>query len=104
MFVDCSGTIISITIKVKDLKMLCSGMIRNAICLRLQRGWSKLIRILLVSKIFIDGKRKEHGKFIMNSFLTQTLHGTGIVSAKQIQLAAYLAQKTKTRQESQSVR
>ena len=40
MFVDCSGIIISITVKGKDLKMLCSGMIRNAMCLRLQRGWS----------------------------------------------------------------
>ena len=43
-------------------------MIRNAMCLRFQRGWLKLIRILLVSKIFIDEKRKGLGKFIMNSF------------------------------------
>ena len=54
--------------KGKDLKMLCSGMIRNAMCLRLQRRWSKLISILLLSKIFIDEKRKELGKFIMNNF------------------------------------
>ena len=68
MFVDCSGIIISITVKGKDLKMLCSGKFRNAMCLRLQRGWSKLIRVLLVSKTFIDEKRKVLGKFIMNSF------------------------------------
>ena len=35
--------------KVKDLEILPRGMIRNVICLSLQRGWSKLIRILLVS-------------------------------------------------------
>ena len=39
MFVDCSGIIISITVKGKDLKMLYSGKIRNAMCLGLQRGW-----------------------------------------------------------------
>ena len=33
-------------------------MIRNAMCLRLQRVWSKVIRILLVSKTFIDEKRR----------------------------------------------
>ena len=33
----------------KDLEMLCSRMNRNVICLRLQRRWSKLIRLLLVS-------------------------------------------------------
>ena len=45
--------------KGKDLKTLYSEMITNAMCLRLQRGWSKLIKILLLSKIFIDEKRKE---------------------------------------------
>ena len=35
--------------ETKDLEMLCSRMIRNVICLRLQRRWSKLISLLLVS-------------------------------------------------------
>ena len=43
-------------------------MIRNAMFLRLQRGWSKLIRILLVSKIIIDEERKELGNVVMRSF------------------------------------
>ena len=54
--------------KGKDLKTQCSGMIRNAMFLRLQRGWSKLIRILLVSKIIIDEERKELGNVVMRSF------------------------------------
>ena len=39
-----------------------------------------------MSKIFIDeeNKRKELGKYIMKSFWTQSLHGTGIVCPKQI--------------------
>ena len=49
--------------------MLCSGMIRNAICLRLQRGWSKLIRILLVSKIFIDEEKKKAWKIYQEKLL-----------------------------------
>ena len=32
----------------KDLETLGSVLIRNVKCLRLQRGWSNLIRILLV--------------------------------------------------------
>lgn len=35
--------------ETKDLEMLYSRMIRNVICLRLQRRWSKLISSLLVS-------------------------------------------------------
>ena len=42
--------------------MLCSGMIGNAICLRFQRGGSKLIRILIVSKIIIDEEKKRAWK------------------------------------------
>ena len=58
---------------------------------------AKLIRILLVSKIFVDEeKKKELGKFIMKSFWIQSLHGTGIICPKQIQLSAYLAELTKT--------
>ena len=30
---------------MKYSETLCSGMIRNAMCLRFRRGWSKLIRI-----------------------------------------------------------
>ena len=44
-------------------------MIRNAICLRLQRGWSKLIRILLVSKIFIDEEKKKAWKIYQEKLL-----------------------------------
>ena len=33
-------------------------MIGNAVCLRLQRGWSKLIRVLMVSKVVIDEEKK----------------------------------------------
>ena len=87
--------------KGKDLETLCSGMIRNAMCLRLQRGWSKLIRILLVSiawEIVIEycqqvmKKIKELGKVIMRSFWTQCLHGTGIVCLREIQSPAYVVQ------------
>ena len=39
---------LSVKLKSKDFKM-CRGMIKNVMCLRLQRGWSKLIRKLLVS-------------------------------------------------------
>ena len=35
--------------KGKDLERFCGGMIRNLICLRLQRRQSKLVRILYVS-------------------------------------------------------
>ena len=35
--------------KGKDLETLFSEMIRNGPCLRLKRGWPKLIKILLVS-------------------------------------------------------
>ena len=49
--------------------MLCSGMIRNAMCLRLQRGWSKLIRILLVSKIFIDEEKEKAWKIYQEKLL-----------------------------------
>ena len=42
--------------------MLRSGMVRNAMGLRLQRGWSKLIRILIVSKIIIDEEKKRAWK------------------------------------------
>ena len=42
--------------------MLCSGIIGNAMCLRLQRGGSKLIRILIVSKIIIDEEKKRAWK------------------------------------------
>ena len=49
--------------------MSCSGMIRNAICLRLQRGWSKLISILLVSKIFIDKEKKKAWKIYQEKLL-----------------------------------
>ena len=34
--------------KGKNLETLYEGMIRNVMCLRLQRGWSKLVSILLV--------------------------------------------------------
>ena len=44
-------------------------MIRNAMCLRLQRGWSKLIRILLVSKIFIDEEKKKAWKIYQEKLL-----------------------------------
>ena len=44
-------------------------MIRNAICLRLQRGWSKLIRILLVSKIFIDEEKEKAWKIYQEKLL-----------------------------------
>ena len=54
--------------KGKELKTLCGGMIRNAMFLRLQRGWSKLIRILLVSKTIIDEERKKLGNVVMRSF------------------------------------
>ena len=53
------------------MKTLYSGVIRNAICLRLQRGWSKLIRILLVSKSFIDEEKKRASK-IYNEQLLNT--------------------------------
>ena len=44
------------------MKTLCSGMIRNAMCLRLLRGCSKLISILLVSKIIIGEEKKRAWK------------------------------------------
>ena len=44
-------------------------MIRSAICLRLQRGWSKLISILLVSKIFIDKEKKKAWKIYQEKLL-----------------------------------
>ena len=44
------------------MKKLWSGMIRNAMLFRLQRGWSKLIKILLVSKIIIDEEKKRAWK------------------------------------------
>ena len=44
-------------------------MIRNAMCLRLQRGWSKLIRILLVSKIFIDEEKEKAWKIYQEKLL-----------------------------------
>ena len=37
-------------------------MIRNAMYLKLQRGWSTLIRILLVGKIFIPEEKKRAWK------------------------------------------
>ena len=46
-------------------------MIRNAICLRLQRGWSKLIRILLVSKIFIDEEKEKAWKIYQEKLLNR---------------------------------
>ena len=51
------------------MKTLCSGMIRNAMCLRLQRGWSKLIKILLVSKIFVDEEKKRAWKIYHEKLL-----------------------------------
>ena len=48
--------------KGKDLKTLCSGMIRNAMSLKLQRGWSTVIRILLMGKIFIHEEKKRTWK------------------------------------------
>ena len=35
--------------KGKDLEMLCNSNIKNVMCLRLESGWSKLIRIILVN-------------------------------------------------------
>ena len=48
-------------------------MIRNAMCLRLQRGWSKLIKMLIVSKIISDEEKKRawksyHEKFLKTEF------------------------------------
>ena len=34
--------------KENNLEALCRGMIKNVMSLRFQRGWLKLIRILLV--------------------------------------------------------
>ena len=91
--------------KGKDLETLCSGMIRNVMCLRLQRGWSKLIRILLMSiekeimMMYCQNVMKKRiglGKVIMRSFWTQCLHGTGIVCPRQILLSAYLVHWKKT--------
>ena len=48
--------------KGKDLKTLCTGMIRNAMSLKLQRGWSTVIRILLMGKIFIHEEKKRTWK------------------------------------------
>ena len=71
-------------------------MIRNVVCLRLQRGWSKLIRIIFVSSkqemIMVYWQqvmktRKEFVKAIMRNFLTQSLHGMGIECPMQIQLS-----------------
>ena len=78
--------------KGKNLETQCSGMIRNAMFLRLQRGWSKLIRILLVSKTIIDEERKKLGNVVMRSFWAQSLYGTGIVCPRQIRLPGYLSQ------------
>ena len=41
----------------KDLKMYCRGMIRKLMCLRLKRGWLKLIRILVVGNDNMYGDR-----------------------------------------------
>ena len=56
--------------KGKDLKTLCTGMIRNAMSLKLQRGWSTVIRILLMGKIFIheEKKRTYHEKLLNTEF------------------------------------
>ena len=56
------------------MKKLWSGMIRNAMLSRLQRGWSKLIKILLVSKIIIDEEKKRawkscHEKLLNTEFV-----------------------------------
>ena len=53
--------------------MLCSGMIRNAMYLRLPRGWLKLITILLVGKIVFDEEKKRpwqsyHEKLLSTDF------------------------------------
>ena len=60
--------------KGKDFKTLCSGVIKNAMFLRLQRGWSKLIVILLVSKIITDEEKKRawkscHEKLLNTEFV-----------------------------------
>ena len=60
--------------KGKDLKTLCTGMIRNAMSLKLQRGWSTLIRMLLVGKIFIPEEKrrawKTYHKKLLNTEFT----------------------------------
>lgn len=39
----------NLTQKGKDLEIICGGTVKNVKYLRLQRGWSKLTRILLAS-------------------------------------------------------
>ena len=53
------------------MKTLCSGMIRNVIFFRFQRGWSKLIMILLVSKIIIDEEKKRAWKTFHEKLLNK---------------------------------